>query len=625
MTKLRSIKALFASFGIATSLILFAPMLALHLTTSKSPIWHIMPTRTDYVALANDKHPEEDLTKAKPLQIGQIARGVMPYKDMTTSGYVYYKIEVSEPCMLRISFNHDRDYESAGGYFFHWLDASGDYYLDHAFFPDYNNWTQWRSLASQEWTRVTPTIYANPGTYYVVGYSSMYCSAPYRIWVDSGNCSKLGHACVHGASTNETEHWLNCDLCGTKFYAENHQSEADYQMLDEQYHAKQCDRCKTYFDKQEHDYADWEIDYPPYGTSEGMMSRECQTCDYIDHKVIPAIKPTLEQRIAGEESADTAAQIALEAFPGGSEWVVIARDDDFADAMSATGLAGALDAPIVLTDRNELSGATADAVKKLGAKKAYIVGGTGAIPGDLEGALEKIGCKVKERVFGQEAYDTSAECAKLIQETVGSGTPYAVVAYGQNFQDALSMSSFAYRHKCPIFLQTYGDTSAERALTDDAKAMLTGDGAWAGAQVFVAGGNGAVSEASAERLLGKGRVVRLAGEDGFDTSNQIATYMVENGLLSASTVCVANGAEKPKGTDALAGAALAGRKGGVMLLANANGACGEVSRVTIEGTDSKGDPAFLTEHAGEVSDAYVLGGSYVMPEDFRAEINGILR
>ncbi|WP_294161384.1 hypothetical protein, partial [uncultured Senegalimassilia sp.] len=107
MTKLRSIKALFASFGVAASLILFAPMVALNLTTSESPIWHIMPASADYVALANDKHPEEDLAKAKPLQIGQIARGVMPYKDMTRSGYVYYKIEVSEPCMLRISFNHD--------------------------------------------------------------------------------------------------------------------------------------------------------------------------------------------------------------------------------------------------------------------------------------------------------------------------------------------------------------------------------------------------------------------------------------------------------------------------------------------------------------------------------------
>ena len=53
--------------------------------------------------------------------------------------------------------------------------------------------------------------------------------------------------------------------------------------------------------------------------------------------------------LAGEASADTAAAIAKEAFPEGvsSGWVVIARDDDFADAMSATGLAGALDAPIL--------------------------------------------------------------------------------------------------------------------------------------------------------------------------------------------------------------------------------------------------------------------------------------
>lgn len=74
-------------------------------------------------------------------------------------------------------------------------------------------------------------------------------------------------------------------------------------------------------------------------------------------------------RLAGESAADTSARIATEAFPEGAEWVIIARDDDFADAMSATGLAGVLNAPIVLTDRNSLSDAVARAVQTLGAKK----------------------------------------------------------------------------------------------------------------------------------------------------------------------------------------------------------------------------------------------------------------
>ena len=118
-------------------------------------------------------------------------------------------------------------------------------------------------------------------------------------------------------------------------------------------------------------------------------------------------------RLAGYDSAETAAAIAKEAFPEGvsSGWVVIARDDDFADAMSATGLAGALDAPILLTNRNELSSVTAQTVKELGATQAYIIGGTGAIPADLESALKtQANCTVKARVAATDAWDTSVEC-----------------------------------------------------------------------------------------------------------------------------------------------------------------------------------------------------------------------
>lgn len=76
--------------------------------------------------------------------------------------------------------------------------------------------------------------------------------------------------------------------------------------------------------------------------------------------------PEKVQRIGGQDSASTAAQIAETAFSNGSKWVVIARDDHFADAMSATGLAGTLDAPIVLTSPHYNSAATADAIMKLG-------------------------------------------------------------------------------------------------------------------------------------------------------------------------------------------------------------------------------------------------------------------
>lgn len=323
-------------------------------------------------------------------------------------------------------------------------------------------------------------------------------------------------------------------------------------------------------------------------------------------------------RLAGESAADTSARIATEAFPEGSEWVIIARDDDFADAMSATGLAGVLNAPIVLTDRYSLSDAAARAVQTLGAKKAYIIGVTGAIPGDIEGGLATFGCQTQGRIFGYDSWDTSTECAKKIAEHGGNSSGNAVVAMSTNFQDALSISSYAYKYQVPIFLET--DEAHGRQLTEAAVSTIKE----LSGTIYVPGGNGAVPQASVEDVFGKERVVRLSGWDGYDTSNQIATYMVEHGLLSPSTICLASGAPDPKGVDALAGAALAGKAGGVVLLTNANPRFGSISTTTIEGADSEGTSAFLPSHAKDVEQAYILGGKAVMPAELQQRVNDIL-
>ena len=308
-------------------------------------------------------------------------------------------------------------------------------------------------------------------------------------------------------------------------------------------------------------------------------------------------------RVAGQTARDTSARIAATAWTEGetSEWAILARDDDFADAMSSTGLAGALDAPIVLTERDRLSDVAKDTLINLGVKRVYIIGGEGAMPGDFENELAALGI-TSERISGQNRYDTSVECAEKIAEYGGS--EYAVVAVSQKFQDALSMSSFAYKYHAPILLQTFGDTADERGLTEEAQSLLAGSGAFVRAQVFVAGGTAAVSDASMT-FLGRD-YVRMWGDNGYETSLAIANEMVARGLLSADTVCVATGAKDARGRDALSGAALAGRAGGVMLLVSAQPDMETENYVTIDG--------FIAEHKDEISTAYVLGGTTVMPE-----------
>ena len=69
-----------------------------------------------------------------------------------------------------------------------------------------------------------------------------------------------------------------------------------------------------------------------------------------------------------------------------------------------------------------------------------------------------------------------------------------------------------------------------------------------------------------------------------------------------------------KGSDALAGAALAGRSGGVILLVNGNTALESQHFETIEGRDSVQRVGFVADYRYTVDRCYMLGGSYVMPD-----------
>ena len=343
-------------------------------------------------------------------------------------------------------------------------------------------------------------------------------------------------------------------------------------------------------------------------------------------------------RLASSDAQGTSVDIAKQTFSAAnakSDWVLIARDDDFADAMSATGLAGTLQAPIILANRNEtgLSTEALEEIKALGATHAYIIGGTGAIPFDIEGQLKELGIDTKEgteegiRVAGTDYFDTSVACYEKIKEHLGDGEEIseAIIAFGQNFQDALSISSYAYAYKVPIFLQQPGESAKDRTLSqEEVKCIeeIVGTKAAPKGTIYVPGGTGAVSKESAEDKFEAlaSNFVRLQGYDGYKTSNVIAKYFTseEGGnKLSASTVVIANGAEAPKGTDALAGSALAGQAKGVILLTNMFENYGAISTSTLIGWGtSREDPTtqtgFLQDRAKEVSQTFILGGESVI-------------
>ena len=91
--------------------------------------------------------------------------------------------------------------------------------------------------------------------------------------------------------------------------------------------------------------------------------------------------------------------------------------------------------------------------------------------------------------------------------------------------------------------------------------------------------------------------------------------MSERGYLSADAIVVACGAQAPKGVDALAGAALAGRLSAPMLLANTN--------TNMEGADTTTIDNFMKSNASSVHETYVLGGAYVMPQALYSQLQSM--
>ncbi|HEU5083307.1 MAG TPA: cell wall-binding repeat-containing protein, partial [Acidimicrobiales bacterium] len=73
------------------------------------------------------------------------------------------------------------------------------------------------------------------------------------------------------------------------------------------------------------------------------------------------------ERIAGADRYSTAAAVALDGWPNGSD-VVLARGDDFPDGLAAAFLANPGPFPILLTDPNRLPAATLSALQELGTR-----------------------------------------------------------------------------------------------------------------------------------------------------------------------------------------------------------------------------------------------------------------
>ncbi|GAB4273769.1 MAG: hypothetical protein Kow0056_01220 [Coriobacteriia bacterium] len=158
-------------------------------------------------------------------------------------------------------------------------------------------------------------------------------------------------------------------------------------------------------------------------------------------------------RLAGRDRYATAARVAEEVISvtGTPERVVIASGLTYPDALAAVPAAVAGAWPILLTSDDSLPAATADAVRRSGAKSALIVGGPRAIGDTVAARLEAIGARTT-RLAGPDRYITSRTVARWAVENGVLGDSELGVATGMSFPDALAGGPFMGALGAPLVL-----------------------------------------------------------------------------------------------------------------------------------------------------------------------------
>ncbi len=250
-------------------------------------------------------------------------------------------------------------------------------------------------------------------------------------------------------------------------------------------------------------------------------------------------------RISGLDRYQTALEISSEGWET-AETVIIARGNDFADALAGGPLAHVLEAPILLTLTNELTDDVLAEIERLGAMQAIVLGGNAAVSKEVENELVNAKLSVT-RAGGNDRFATAAAIAELIAP---EGADEVVVANGLDFPDALSVASHAAQAGTPILLTLKDSVPAET------QEVLESLGA---TKTIVVGGHAVISEA-VESLLPSAN--RLGGIDRYETNTIIAEhYNVDNNHLY-----VATGKDY---ADALTGSVLAAKTNSGVLLVHA--------------------------------------------------------
>lgn len=248
-------------------------------------------------------------------------------------------------------------------------------------------------------------------------------------------------------------------------------------------------------------------------------------------------------RISGDSRFHTANEISNEGWDT-ADTIILARSDNFPDALAGAPLAYAYNAPILLTETKKLDQREKNEINRLGAKNVIILGGYPAVGKEVENDLKRMNLNVK-RIEGSGRYETAVEIAKELESKLGKKADKAIVVSGQQFPDALAIASYAAQNGYPIFLTEKGKMmdAVQKEVNSYKQKLIVGGEAVVGTEV-------AKQINNPKRIAGSGRY-------------QTAANIIRELNLPTDNIFFATGGGFP---DALTGSVLAAKRKAPLLL-----------------------------------------------------------
>lgn len=291
-------------------------------------------------------------------------------------------------------------------------------------------------------------------------------------------------------------------------------------------------------------------------------------------------------RLSGRSRYETAVAISKNQFSS-SIYVVLANGQAPNDILVASSLAGNLNAPILITDRNSLNASTKAEIQRLNSSNIIVIGGNSKISSAVTNSLKSMGKNV-EVINGSSDADMSVKVANKAMEFKSANT--VILSSEKSLPDSLSASALAAKNGYPIIY------TGKNAISGVAKGFIKNGKI---SNVIIVGGDQTISNGVLNSVKSMGKSVsRVYGRSRYDTSLAIA----KNYFNNSSTVGLATGAEF---VDSLTSGPVSGLNNQAILLVSNN-------------TLSSGIKDYIKSTGAK--SVYLYGGTSWLSEGFRGEV-----